>query len=663
MHIKYINPRYLGLPVIIPFSTPKRQPHSPLSDHSSVINMADRRTVADHISVAPTTVRSSITLPAVESNNWTIPPSLINTITHSVQFHGLRDEDPNSHLTKFGRVCSTFQINGVTTEAISLRLFPFSLTDQAAIWLDSLPNGAITSWPDLQAKFLQKYFPPAKTARLRNLIYGFIEQPGESFYETWDRFKGLLNKCPHHGLEEWRVVEKFYNGLSEATKRFLDSTAGGNMMKTKTADECLEMMEDLATSTYTEPGSRSVTAAPKGIHTVDASIALAAQVDSLSRMVKVIQVKITSKCEVCRGGHETIDCPVGSEEELSYIQNQGRGQGYNYNSGWQPRQTSNWRSGNPPGFQPRQSLFQPPADPQSSGDPKSELNEFLKRNEETQSRTNKLLESIVMQGETRHQGQLQKNQEFELMFRNQGSTIQNIERTMGEIADRMSDRPTGSLPSSTQANPNATAKAVTTRSGRILGKEIAGEIEEPVDEEIEMETPAGDVHSRLRPTSTAQPSESSVKEGEPVRTYKPTPPYPGRLRARVDTEQYSRFLEMLKKLHVNLPFVEAVTKMPKYAKFLKDLLTNKKKLEELSIVTLSEECSAAVQNQLPKKMTDPESFTISCLIGDLTVSHALADLGASINLMPYSIFAKLNLGEPTPTRMSLQLADRSVKFP
>ena len=146
----------------------------------------------------------------------------------------------------------------------------------------------------------------------------------------------------------------------------------------------------------------------------------------------------------------------------------------------------------------------------------------MKRHEESHSRTNKLLESIVMQGETRHQGQLKKNQEFELMFRNQGST-QSLERTMGEIADRMSDRPTGSFPSSTQVNPNATAKAVTTRSGRRLGKEIPVEIEEPVDEEIEMETPAGDVHSRLRPASTAQPSESSVKEGEPVRVYEPTP--------------------------------------------------------------------------------------------------------------------------------------------
>ncbi|XP_021985503.1 uncharacterized protein LOC110881597 [Helianthus annuus] len=103
--------------------------------------------------------------------------------------------------------------------------------------------------------------------------------------------------------------------------------------------------------------------------------------------------------------------------------------------------------------------------------------------------------------------------------------------------------------------------------------------------------------------------------------------------------------------------------MPKYAKFLKDLLSNKKKLEEISIVTLGEECSAVVQNKLPQKMTDPGSFTIPCLFGSSSVSHALADLGASINLMPYSIYSKLDLGEPVPTRMSIQLADRSVKYP
>ncbi|XP_022025076.1 uncharacterized protein LOC110925426 [Helianthus annuus] len=103
--------------------------------------------------------------------------------------------------------------------------------------------------------------------------------------------------------------------------------------------------------------------------------------------------------------------------------------------------------------------------------------------------------------------------------------------------------------------------------------------------------------------------------------------------------------------------------MPKYAKFLKDILGNKKKLEELSHVSLSKECSTVLQSLLPKKMTDPSSFTIPCLIGDLSVNNALADLGASINLMPYTVFPKLNLSEPSPTRMSLQLMDRSVKYP
>ncbi|XP_076959261.1 uncharacterized protein LOC143635272 [Bidens hawaiensis] len=102
--------------------------------------------------------------------------------------------------------------------------------------------------------------------------------------------------------------------------------------------------------------------------------------------------------------------------------------------------------------------------------------------------------------------------------------------------------------------------------------------------------------------------------------------------------------------------------MPKYAKFLKDVLTNKRKLEELSHVTLNEECSAVLQNKMPTKKTETGSFTIPCLIGDLFVSNALADLGDSINLMPYAVFSKLGLREPKPTRMSIQLADRSVKY-
>ncbi|XP_076928314.1 uncharacterized protein LOC143592241 [Bidens hawaiensis] len=101
--------------------------------------------------------------------------------------------------------------------------------------------------------------------------------------------------------------------------------------------------------------------------------------------------------------------------------------------------------------------------------------------------------------------------------------------------------------------------------------------------------------------------------------------------------------------------------MPKYAKFLKDLLSNKK-LEGLSTVCLNEGCSSVVQNKLPEKLAHLGHF-IPCFFGSLNESYALADLGASIILMPYSLYKKLGLGEPVPTHMSLSLADRSVKYP
>ncbi|XP_022019247.1 uncharacterized protein LOC110919284 [Helianthus annuus] len=103
--------------------------------------------------------------------------------------------------------------------------------------------------------------------------------------------------------------------------------------------------------------------------------------------------------------------------------------------------------------------------------------------------------------------------------------------------------------------------------------------------------------------------------------------------------------------------------MPKYAKFLTDILSNKQKLEDMSCVVMNESCSAILQNRLPTKMGDLGSFTLPCLIGNMSVSHALADLGASINLMPYKVFTKLDLGESSPTSMSIRLADRSIKYP
>ena len=112
-----------------------------------------------------------------------------------------------------------------------------------------------------------------------------------------------------------------------------------------------------------------------------------------------------------------------------------------------------------------------------------------------------------------------------------------------------------------------------------------------------------------------------------------------------------------------MPFTEVVTQMPLYAKFLKDILSKKRKIVEEGIVNLTATCSALMKKELPEKMKDPGSFTIPCIIEGVEIQKALCDSGASINLMPLSVAKQLSLGELIPTTITLQMADRSMVKP
>ncbi|XP_027347985.1 uncharacterized protein LOC113859397 [Abrus precatorius] len=225
-------------------------------------------------------------------------------------------------------------------------------------------------------------------------------------------------------------------------------------------------------------------------------------------------------------------------------------------------------------------------------------------------------------------------QSMETALRNQQASIHNLEIQLGQISRLLLERPQGSLPCNTETNPREQVNAVTLRSGRTLQEKGKQETEKDAVEEED------------------KCQEETVEKPPVVKEFIPPLPYPARLKKDKDDEQFGKFLSLFRQLHINLPFVDVLAQMPKYAKFLKDLLSNKKKLEELATVTLNEECSAILQNKMPKKLKDPGSFTLPCLIGRLIVNRALADLGASINLMPYSIFKKLGLREPRPTRMN-----------
>ncbi|GKE38433.1 reverse transcriptase domain-containing protein [Tanacetum coccineum] len=148
---------------------------------------------------------------------------------------------------------------------------------------------------------------------------------------------------------------------------------------------------------------------------------------------------------------------------------------------------------------------------------------------------------------------------------------------------------------------------------------------------------------------------------------KPNIPYPSRLNDQKLHEkaknQMEKFFQIFQDLHFDISFADALLLMLKFASTIKSLLTNKDKLFELAKIPLNENCSAMLLKKLPEKLGDPGKFLIPCDFSRMDVCHALADLGASINLMPLSIWKKLSLPELTPTRMTLELADRSITRP
>jgi hypothetical protein len=140
-------------------------------------------------------------------------------------------------------------------------------------------------------------------------------------------------------------------------------------------------------------------------------------------------------------------------------------------------------------------------------------------------------------------------------------------------------------------------------------------------------------------------------------------PFPHAMTKQRKVNHNSEIFETFKQVRINIPLLDAIKQVPSYAKFLKDLCTVKRKLNVKKKAFLAEQVSDILQNNNALKYKDPGCPIISCFIGEHKIERALLDLGASVNLLPYSVFQSLNLGELKPTSVTLLLADRCVKMP
>ncbi|KAL4295792.1 hypothetical protein GQ457_12G014190 [Hibiscus cannabinus] len=505
-----------------------------------------------------------------------------------------------------------------------------------------LPADGQVAMPEFEAEHFE--LKPVMFNML-NTLGQFGGSPTENARQHLKSFLEICNSFKIHGVSNdvlklklfpyslrdkaktWNQITSFRQeddeAMHEAWERYRDLFRRCPMHDNPPRER-LEILDKLTQNDYQHPTSRRGTTR-RGPAQLDSSDTILAQIVSLTNMVKNMQKQphiqevkaLDAFCEHCGNNHDASKC--GQQIESSC---------YDYQ---QPTDYKNLEN----------TLTQFMA----------QTSAYMARNDRFIQKTDAFMDGT------------------EMKLQNHDATLKSLETQVGQISQILSSRPIGGFPSNTEVAKGATHekfKAIITRSGKILTSNQSGMAANPsaaTDTPAEEDEPpqTGEDHCDPHNTTTGESSvESSHAKSEEIR---PPPPFPQRLKKQKQDYQFKKFFDIFKQVHINLPLVDALQQMPNYAKFLKDMVTRKKKIEEFETAAATKTCLALMHNKVPAKKTDPGSFTIECFIGHNYPTKALCDPGASINLMPKSVFQKLGIGEAKPTTVMLRLADHSYVQP
>ncbi|XP_063947519.1 uncharacterized protein LOC135152037 [Daucus carota subsp. sativus] len=255
--------------------------------------------------------------------------------------------------------------------------------------------------------------------------------------------------------------------------------------------------------------------------------------------------------------------------------------------------------------------------------------------------------------------------------------VSKLESQLSQLASTLCEREKNKFPSQPEVNPkfplnqrppNNVHAVISLRSGKQVDTHVGENLGKKGDSTSTLSPPITTINHD-KPESSKAREESSDPNSEPNSelqsevVYKPRVPYPQRRISPKQSAQMEKILEVFKQVKVNIPLLDVIQQIPSYAKSLKELYTHKRTNHVPKKAFLTSHISSILSNQIPVKYKDPGCPTISCVIGEAFVDKALLDLGASVNLFPYSVYQALGLGELRQTNVTLQLADRSGKIP
>ncbi|XP_021975467.1 uncharacterized protein LOC110870591 [Helianthus annuus] len=611
---------------------------------------------------------SPIVTPVLNGRVFEIRPQYLAILP---TFRGVASDEPYTHLIDYAAICSTIGKQGFTLEEVKLRVFQFSLKDRAKQWFSILPSDSIRTWDEMQRTFLEEYYPMSKTSEDRNAIKSFSQHVGETFHEAFKCFNEMLRMCPHHDIPKWDLVKIFYDGLVTEDQKVVFACSGRTFL---THDENYEwnFLETLSKGLKIQASAdRSVK--PHQIKVVNDQPSNE-RFDALEKKIDMIcqklgnDVSLVSQvqelCEICGDmGHVAFDCPMnfGSNEEVNQIHGERNMNSNTYHPGL--RNHPNFRYGNPanqmnPNFQ---------GSSQQGGQ-----QQFQPRQQNFQG----ILKGVVQEQEV------------------QGKTVGSLTQQVGQLAEEVAIRRPGKLPSDTAINPQHQGSSSKNNKNAHVnevcvlrnGKSYENNVETPSqfvegvvedvsdesdnDQEIETHVTKTQPHQTFKNSTNQEGvgNESTKVTDKGVDTN--TAPYPSALVNPVKASIYGKrgpqseeMWDVFKQVKINLPLIDAIRQIPSYAKFLKDLCTQKRQHKLPKKLDLTASVSAILSSSLPQKLKDPGAPLISIQVGDVSIKRALLDLGASVSILPGSLYDQHDFGPLKKTDITVVMADMSPKLP
>ncbi|CAA7029373.1 unnamed protein product [Microthlaspi erraticum] len=513
-------------------------------------------------------------------------------------FHGLPSEDPIDHLDEFDRLCDLTKINGVSEDAIKLRLFPMSLADKAHQWEKSLPHGTITTWDECKKAFLAKFFSTGRTAKLRGEISSFIQRNNETFAEAWERFKGYTSQCPHHGFNNESLLSTLYRGCLPRYREMLDTASNGNFLN-QDVDDGWQLVENIANSngSYGEEYDRTNRSSTH--HSIESDEKLRKDVKALNeKLDKLILAQSTMKKVNFVSAEEMEPVQEGEDTQFAEVCYMSNGQGgynkgyYNYKSNpamsyrntdvanpqdqvYPQQQAARSSQGHNMGFP-----HQPPQPaPSQENELKAMLKQLLQGQADGVVDTSKKLAEINSRSRTS----------------TQGFTLWRIMLLLLLLL---------------QSKDNYLVKLFRTPRNSARSSSLKKDL-------LKKRIKKGSIESTL-----ARSSPTSSVQTILLDPYQPVATSSSRLLSQGHKEVIHKFRRDLSGIGIELPPMDSMSEAFDQMQMVKDVLANSDKVSEVK---------------------DQGKFTLPCTLGHLEIDNALVDSGASINLISLSMAEKLGI--------------------